>query len=78
MKQTIEIQAVDLVRRIRDDQAERLAHKSVAEVMEFFNRAAGRARKQSGKPEAVQIYPGVQQGAAADGAKSAPPQNASR
>ena len=53
MKQTIEIQAVDLVRRIRDDQAERLAHKSVAEVMEFFNRAAARARKQSGRQEAV-------------------------
>ena len=53
MKQTIEIQAVDLVRRIRDDHVERLAHKSVAEVMEFFNRAAGRARKQSGMPEAV-------------------------
>ena len=53
MKQTIEIQAVDLVRRIRDDQAERLAHKSVAGVMEFFNRAAGRERKQGGRPEAV-------------------------
>ena len=40
MKQTIEIHAVDLVRRIRDAQAEELAGKSVVEVMEFFNRAA--------------------------------------
>lgn len=39
MKQTLEFQAVDLVRRIRDAQAEELADKSVAEVMEFFNRA---------------------------------------
>ena len=53
MKQTIEIQAVDLVRRIRDHQAEQLADKSFAEVMEFFNRAARRARKQGGRPQAV-------------------------
>lgn len=39
MKQTLEFQAVDLVRRIRDAQAEELAGKSAAEVMEFFNRA---------------------------------------
>ena len=54
MKQTIEIQAVDLVRRIRDDQAEELADKSVAEVMEFFNRAAGHARRRS---EALRAAP---------------------
>ena len=53
MKLTIEIQALDLVRRIRNHQAERLAHKSVAGVMEFFIRAAGRARKQSVGPEDV-------------------------
>lgn len=48
MKQTIEIRAVDLVRRIRDAQAEQLADKSVAEVLEFFNRAAKHARERSG------------------------------
>ena len=53
MKQTIEIQAVDLVRRIRDKQAEQLADKSVAEVMEFFNRAAEHARKRSARLRAV-------------------------
>ena len=53
MKQTIEIQAVDLVRRIRDHQAEQLADKSAAEVMEFFNRAVGHARKQSGRRQAI-------------------------
>jgi RIO-like serine/threonine protein kinase len=54
MKQTIEIQAVDLVRRIRDAQAEELADKSVAEVMEFFNRATSHAR---GRSEALQAVP---------------------
>ncbi len=54
MKQTIEIRAVDLVRRIRDAQAEELADKSVAEVMEFFNRAARHARRRS---EALRAVP---------------------
>ena len=45
MKQTNEIDAVELVRRIRDVQAEQLAGKSAAEVMEFFNRVGGRSRK---------------------------------
>ncbi len=54
MKQTIEIHAVDLVRRIRDAQAEELAGKSVAEVMEFFNRAASHAKRRS---EALQAGP---------------------
>jgi hypothetical protein len=45
MKQTIEMDAVGLVRRIRDAQAAQLADKSATEVMEFFSRAAARARK---------------------------------
>ncbi len=53
MKQTIEVQAVDLVRRIRDGQAAQLADKSATEVMEFFNRAAERARKRGGRLQSV-------------------------
>jgi hypothetical protein len=53
MKQTIEIKSVDLVRRIREDQAARLADKSVAEVMDFFNRAAEQSKKRSGTSGAV-------------------------
>jgi len=49
MKQTIEIQAVDLVRSIRDGHAARLADKSSAEVIAFFNRAAKNAIKRSGR-----------------------------
>ena len=49
MKQTIEIQAMDLVRSIRDRHAARLADKSSAEVMAFFNRAAAHAIKRSGR-----------------------------
>jgi len=54
MKRTIEIQAVELVRRIRDAQAEELADKSAAEVMEFFNRAASEAKRRS---EALRAVP---------------------
>ena len=53
MKQTIEVRAVDLVRRIRDDQAGQLADKSLSDVMGFFNRAAESARKRSGRLRAV-------------------------
>jgi hypothetical protein len=53
MKETIEIQAVDLVRQIRDAQAAQLAEKSADQVMEFFNRAAERAKRRRGKTQAV-------------------------
>ncbi len=53
MKHKIEIQAVDLVRRIRDAQATQLADKSVAEVMQFFNQAAERARKRGARSRSV-------------------------
>ena len=49
MKQTSEIEAVGLVRRIRDDQAKQLAKKSAAEMMDFFNRAGERAKKRGSK-----------------------------
>jgi hypothetical protein len=45
MKQTSEIRAVDLVREIRDAQANELANKSPAEIIEFFNRAVERAKR---------------------------------
>jgi len=40
-----EIHAVDLVRKIRDDQAALLADKSEEEVLAFFRAAGQRARK---------------------------------
>jgi hypothetical protein len=53
MKQTIEMDAVGLVRRIRDAQAAQLADKSATEIMEFFNRAAARERKRGRKSPIV-------------------------
>jgi hypothetical protein len=53
MIQTIEVRAVELVRRIRDDQAAQLAGKSPVEVMEFFNQAAQRASKRGRKQRAA-------------------------
>lgn len=44
MAETKAIKAVDLVRRIRDEQAEALAGKSDEEVMDFFRSAAERMR----------------------------------
>jgi hypothetical protein len=45
VKQTAEIRAVEMVRKIRDAQAEALAKKSASEIIEFFNRAGARAKK---------------------------------
>ena len=45
MKQSIEIRAVDFVRKIRDAQANELAKKSPAEIIEYFNRAGERAKR---------------------------------
>jgi hypothetical protein len=55
MKQTTKLDAVDMVRRIRDAQATQLSDKSPTEIMEFFNRAAAaaRTRKPGGKPIVV-------------------------
>lgn len=47
MKQKTEINAIGLVRGIRDAQAKRLANKSAVEVIDFFNGAAERAEKRT-------------------------------
>jgi hypothetical protein len=60
MKQTNEIKAVEMVRKIRDSISKELAHKSPDEIMEFFNRAGNRAKKslRTPKPRATaQKYP---------------------
>jgi hypothetical protein len=45
MAETEAIKAVELVRKIRDDQAAALAGKSEDEVLAFFHRAAEAARE---------------------------------
>ena len=45
MSQTETIKAVDVVRRIRDDQARELAGKTEAEVIQFFHRAGEVAKR---------------------------------
>ena len=44
-----EIRAVEMVRRIRDEQAASLADKSEAEVLEFFRKAGEAAREDARK-----------------------------
>ncbi len=45
MAETQAIKAVELVRKIRDEQAAALAGKSEDEVLDFFHRAAATARE---------------------------------
>ncbi len=49
-----EIRAVEMVRRIRDEQAASLADKSEAEVLEFFRKAGEAAREDARKRAAAQ------------------------
>ncbi|MBI1849626.1 MAG: hypothetical protein HYR85_04725 [Planctomycetes bacterium] len=44
MSESEEIKAVELVRRIRDEQAKKLAGLSEAEIIEFYRRAGEAAR----------------------------------
>ena len=45
MDETTPIRAVDLIRRIRDEQAGQLAGKSNEEIIAFFRKAGEEARK---------------------------------
>ena len=49
MEKTKAIQTVELVRRIRDEQATALSGKSTDEVIAFFRRAAEQAQKDAQK-----------------------------
>jgi hypothetical protein len=57
MNEKTDIRAVDMVRQIRDEQAERLRGKTDAEIIEFFRRSSARARaeasRRSGDPPAA-------------------------
>ena len=45
MAEKIQIKAVDMVRRIRDEQAQMLAGKSKAELIDFFSKAGESIRQ---------------------------------
>ena len=45
MKERIQIKAIDMVRRIRDEQARLLTGKSKSEIMAFFKIAGEAVRK---------------------------------
>ena len=50
-----EIRTLEMVRKIRDEQAAMLAKKSEAEIIEFFRRAGEQARGQARKSRAGAI-----------------------
>ncbi|MDY7034266.1 MAG: hypothetical protein SVY10_20470 [Thermodesulfobacteriota bacterium] len=47
MREKIQIKAVDMVRRIRDEQAQTLAGKSKPEIIAFFRKAGEAARHEA-------------------------------
>jgi len=51
MAENTEIRAVEMVRRIRDKQAEMLAGKSNAEIIAFFHEAGEAARQKAQSKE---------------------------
>lgn len=48
-KKTIQIKAVEMVRRIRDEHARLLAGKSDAEIIAFYRKAGETARREAEK-----------------------------
>lgn len=56
MKEKIQIKAVDMVRRIRDKQAQMLAGKSKKEIMAFFKKAGEAAQQGAKSRQTVQSH----------------------
>jgi len=54
MAEKIQIKAVEMVRRIRDEQAKLLAGKSDAEIIAFFRKAGQAARRKARKRQPAQ------------------------
>ncbi len=53
-KEKTRIKAVEMVRRIRDEQARMLAGKSTAEMIAFFRKAGDAARREAKKRRSAQ------------------------
>lgn len=54
MKEKFQINAVEMVRAIRDEQAQMLSGKSKSEIMDFFRKAGEAARQAAVKKRATQ------------------------
>ena len=57
MKEKIQIKAVDMMRRIRDEQAQMLAGKSKSEIMTFFKSGGEAVRKKVKSRQSTQSQP---------------------
>ncbi|MHC1741733.1 MAG: hypothetical protein AB9873_01725 [Syntrophobacteraceae bacterium] len=57
MAEKIQIKAVEMVRRIRDEQARMLAGRSKAEIMAFFRKAGEAARQEAKERQPAQQQP---------------------
>lgn len=54
MKDKIQIKAVEMVRRIHDEQAQMLSEKSTAELIDFFKKAGEAARQRAKRRQTTQ------------------------
>jgi len=61
MAEKIQIKAVEMVRRIRDEQAKLLAGKSDAEIIAFLRKAGKAARRKAKKRRSSQRRRHIQQ-----------------
>lgn len=57
MAEKMQIKAVEMVRRIRDEQARILAGRSKAEIMAFFRNAGEAARQEAKERQTAQQQP---------------------
>jgi hypothetical protein len=57
MTEKKQIKAVEMVRRIRDEQAQMLAGKSKAEIIAFFRKAGEAARQEARVRQTAQRQP---------------------
>jgi len=55
MNEKLEIQSVEMVRRIRDELADILKGKSHVEIIEFFKKAGEVAREEAKRRERTQL-----------------------
>jgi len=71
MAETKQIQAVEMVRRIRDELARELAGKSDADIIAFYRRAGDAARKSTRRSQSSdQALPDTAAGASVSGRRA--------
>jgi len=56
VREKIQIKAVEMARRIRDEQAQMLAGKSAEEIIDFFRKAGEATRQRARRKQTTQLW----------------------